>query len=672
MAVAPWRWLITVFVCAIITWALCGAVAAQAATNGELVLLGEQEGSFTFIATVNVGPDTSAAAARFVFNYQDEQNHYELTLAEGRTQFRRMAGGEAVDIGRRGAVSLTSGEHLLSVQRRSWRMTLIWDSVVVCSAYDSAFSGGNVGYAVAGMDVGDAFVQVVPPVLWTDDFMRAGAATTPWESIAGTWQQKELRTEARREQDPSRSANAFCHYGRSDDGVALAIAGEAQQYWFWDDYSYSLAVKSSGGPVGAVFLYQDADNYLLFRCSSELDPEGPRTQLVSVVNGERTLLAEARGGIVPEYWYALRVNVSGGLIEAFVDDRPVLTARTDLFGQGQIGLYTEGEPGAYFDDVWVESWSVFMDDFAEREPGKWAPAGGDWEGPQKGTMAKSGGGEGLLISGDATWTNYVYGVDVKPSKGAGAGIAFRVGDAGKYVFRWAPRGSDLPYAGEAQLLRISHAEPAILASVPAKLAPAEVHRFKVACDGPHIALFVDEQRLIECADALLPGGAIGLYADGRSRVAFDNVSVRFPRGKRGAKIVPRFESPGDSTMQAWATKSGQWTAEKGRSGYWHVADFFGDNTISFEIAAVGRRSGSAAVTISRDPDDPGAAWRLVITTIRGRQTLKFALYHGEKCLQESQTDVPPGKNAEIRIQQKGNYILVHVNGQCILAHEMAL
>ncbi|MFQ5808433.1 MAG: hypothetical protein ACE5JM_02340 [Armatimonadota bacterium] len=662
-----------------LTVALCACAAIGVATGsaaiaqplpGEFVLLEEQEGSFTFLVTLNAGTDASAATAQILFNYHDEQNHYEITLANGHVQFVRVHDGEIADIGRGGTIAITSGEHLLSLRRRSWRMSLVWDNTVVCSAYDSALSGGKVGYAVTGMQVADVFVQVVPPLLWTDDFMRPASATSPWETISGTWQQKELRTEGRREEDPARSANAFCYHGSSDAGPALTIVGQAQQYWFWDDYSYSVAVKSAGGPAGAVFLYHDADNYLLLRCGPEADPEGAQTQLISVLDGAQTVLAERPGGIVPEQWYTLRVSVADGRIEAFLDDRPVLTAKTDAPGQGQIGLYTEGEQGAYFDDVWTESWTEFLDDFAEQMPGKWIPASGEWTGPQKGIVARNGDGEALLLSGDPAWTDYVYGADVKASKRAGVGIAFRASDAGRLVFRWGPQGSGLPYAGRVQLLRVVNDEATILGEAELQMGIAAPHRLEASCNGGHVALLVDGERVLQCVATSIVRGGIGLYADGQGRVTFDNVSVRGQKRARPARILPRFESPGDSTMQAWATKAGQWSAEEGKAAYWHVGDFFGDKSISFEIPAVGQRSGSATITLAADAKDPQSAYRLVVSTTQDQPTLELTVYRGQDRLQEGRVAVARGANAELRVEHKGDHVLAYVNGQCILTQKM--
>jgi hypothetical protein len=450
----------------------------------------------------------------------------------------------------------------------------------------------------------------------------------------------------------------------------VAIAGRAGEFWFWDEYGCSVSVKSQGSPVGIVFLHQDPGNYLLLRCGSESEPKDARMQLVSVLEGARTTLAEANGGIVPEQWYSLRVGVSDGHIEAYLDDRLVLTGHTDLFGQGQIGLYTEGAQGAYFDDVWAESWGVFVDDFGKQEAGKWVAVSGEWLGPQKGAVARNGPGEALLLGGDPTWTDYVYGADVTGSKRAGAGIVFRASDAGRLVFRWAPEGCELPYAGQVQLVRVVGEQATVLAEAPATLAVAETHRFEASCEGSHVALCVDGERVLECAARALLEGGIGLYADGQGRVSFDNVSVRPPKKAQAAKILPRFESPGDSTMQAWATKSGQWTAQQEQATYWHVGDFFGDKAISFEIPSVGQRTGSATITLSSDPKDPQAGYRLLVATVEGQQQVTLALYRGQERLQEGRIAVPGGQNAELRVEHRGGHILAYISGQCILAQKI--
>jgi hypothetical protein len=139
---------------------------------------------------------------------------------------------------------------------------------------------------------------------------------------------------------------------------ALTVAGR----WFWDDYRLAAAVRPVGkSVVGLIVNWQDAQNYLLFRWLPEDHDHarGREKQLWRVWRGQQMLLATAPGGYRAKQWYQLSVSAVNGVVTAAIDGHDVLQKRTDLFGQGKVGLYASGEEPVLVDDVTVEHTTSF-------------------------------------------------------------------------------------------------------------------------------------------------------------------------------------------------------------------------------------------------------------------------------------------------------------------------
>src|SRR6185312_3831206 len=95
--------------------------------------------------------------------------------------------------------------------------------------------------------------------------------------------------------------------------------------------------------VGICADAQDDKNYYLLTWSP--DAAGS-LDLYRVVDGERTLLARKAGGFMPGLWYEFGLRSAEGRLIAEVDHQPVLAARDVTFGEGKVGLYSEGKTGS--------------------------------------------------------------------------------------------------------------------------------------------------------------------------------------------------------------------------------------------------------------------------------------------------------------------------------------
>jgi len=637
---------------------------------GPAFLEEEADGPFALEASLDAGPMPGQAWLVILFDYQNDQTFYELVLAAQVAQFNKVSRGARQQLGQPGKVDLGApgSKHHLTLQRQDWAMSFIFDQRVVATGYDAELQKGKVALSAQGCAAEEALFQATARIFKTDDFMRGGDETNPWKVVSGSWQYKPLREEEAESADPTRAANAFSYQGSAKTEPAVV----ANDSWYWSDYRFSVRVKSEGAAVGAIFHYQDPQNYSLLRWTAVNSPEGGKRQLINVIGGEKTVLAETGGGFIPGLWYEMEVATSQGLIYTAFDGLPSVGTSTNAFGQGGVGLYVEPGTPAFFDDVWVVSWQVLTDGFDEQIPGKWRTDGGQWQVGERGLATCVPNGPSRLLGGAPSWASYVFAADVKADKGIGAGILAYQSQQGSYVLRLAPAGAPVPYAGKVELARLG-GEGLSIASARFAATPGKAYRLKLLCVDGYLAAYVDDALVLEGADTGLPAGRIGLYAEGEGKACFDNAYMRFQEDKRPVEISAQFVEPGDESMVEWATKRGAWLApaDPAQGAFWHKGAFFGDDRVEFTIKQVGSVTGSVTAAFAADPSQPDTGVRVMLTTTAGTKTVGAKLLSGQTVLAEGQAVIADDQtDARVRLARRGDWLLTYINDQLVVEHAL--
>ncbi len=121
------------------------------------------------------------------------------------------------------------------------------------------------------------------------------------------------------------------------------------------DYEYpDLTVRfhaSEGAAAigGVVFGAKDAANFY----AAVVDLVGLTVQVVRMVNGNETVLAQAPVKLKDVDWHSLRVQrntiISKDFIETYVDGTLVLSVEDQALGMGQVGLLARGNSSLLFD-----------------------------------------------------------------------------------------------------------------------------------------------------------------------------------------------------------------------------------------------------------------------------------------------------------------------------------
>ncbi len=647
---------------------ISAAALAQspALAQDELTMLQDTaEAPYALAAGVHV-TDPDAFRLQVVLEHTDANSTYVISCTPRETYIERVVDGTPTRIGQArpyGQMEADS-ELELTIRRDRWRIVFILGREVLAQAWDWDLSGGGVGYTVAGGEVVDPLVQPLGRVYMTDDFMRTQSASSTWEAVSGTWKTQSLRVDEQSERmEADKSANAFSYWGKGGEKHAVTCTG----YWFWHNYQITAAVRASEtDPLGLVAYYQNPDNYVLARWTSALSEaqDADRLQIIGVQDGERSVLAEARGGHLPGQWYQFQLRVCDGVVQCLVDDEPRVVARASLFGQGQPGLYCEGTAGTFFDSVEVEDWEVLNETFDEPAPGKVVAHSGEWA-HSSGAMHASGSGPRFAFTGMQSWERYWLAADVE-ARGA-VGLAVCADDEAWYALRFGTSGSGVGYEGKAQIVRVAGTETTVLTSAPAHLAYGSSHRVKAVVDDGLITGYLDGKRVLDAYDSGAVSGRIGLFADGTAQASFDNLYLAMIPPKRIARVTKEFtEGDEHPEMAEWASTRAPWLKPEDENGgtWWTKGQYFGDKTIEFEIPNVKSAAGSMRLTLEAAPDEPSSGVTLALATESGSSTITATLVAGDEQLGEQTVEVSSDP-CPVRFERKGTWVVATIDGNVV-------
>lgn len=121
------------------------------------------------------------------------------------------------------------------------------------------------------------------------------------------------------------------------------------------DYEYpDVTVRFRGADDaaargGVVFGAKDAANFY----AAVVDVVGLTVQVIRMVEGKETVLAQAPVKLKAVDWHSLRVQrntiISKDFIETFVDGTLILSVEDQALGLGQVGLLVRGNSSLFFD-----------------------------------------------------------------------------------------------------------------------------------------------------------------------------------------------------------------------------------------------------------------------------------------------------------------------------------
>jgi hypothetical protein len=177
-------------------------------------------------------------------------------------------------------------------------------------------------------------------------------------------------------------------------------------------------------------------------------------------------------------------------------------------------LYSEDEPA---------SWQSLLQ--GEGMDG-WESGGSTFKRNGPAFLGKDGGSGDRLMTGDATWTDYEFAVDVTPLKGVLVQLHYRIGHEGK---RWYT----LDLRPEAQTVTLSAADNRdgnsrfeSVVTKPFDITYGTSYALRVRVKGSTATAYVNEVEIGELTDLQVPSGAVGLGLF-NSKADFRNPRIKF-------------------------------------------------------------------------------------------------------------------------------------------------
>jgi len=504
---------------------------------------------------------TGAGTAQIRFDVQDTGNFYALDLSPTNARFSISQNGKTRVLGT-APISWNAGNRL-TLQRRPFEMQLLVNGHVALRAFDATWTGGKIGTRVmGGWKIDNAGVQPLEAVRFDDDFTReGGGGDSDWATPSGKWSLSAAsgHVSAR---TADMSANPFAFASEQSASWNLATAGRK----FWNDYDARVSVRPQGrGDIGFAAYVQDPKNYLAFTLSARTEGSPGTRRLICVRDGRETVLSQASGGFVPREWMQIGLRASPGYIEAILDGAPVLRAKTEVFGQGGVGLLSRGAPSLW-DDVSVRAYPFWRADFAEHSA--WKGAG--WKLDANGARAQSANSP--LLTGRDDWSDYRVLVSTPWTTTSSGGALAGYRDARNYaLLRWAGSAAPVGWRNKIEAVRVEGGKERVVSSAPFG-SPASSKRLELDASGGAWTLLSDGRAKVSLP--LSQAGRFGLLAP-RAGTKFSDPVVFFPPTPDPPKIASKFVD--DGFMVGWASALGEWppTPDKDGLQFWNTAELFG-------------------------------------------------------------------------------------------------
>lgn len=620
--------------------------------------------------TADVVPATTGNAAVY-FDYQSDQQTYRLWLESKAASLQVIREGKITTLNRAAVSWPARGQ--ISVLRRPWMMQVLLDGKLLLRAWDATWTSGRLAtWASGSWRWSPLRVQPVEPVYFTDDFTRLANQTGEWKANAGEWSISSS-SENISQRNMDMSANPFAYTVKSPGKPAWAETGR----WFWDNYLAEVAVKPSGnGAIGLACYVRDSSNYLALMWHAP--GQGGERQLVQVQNGKSTVLARQDGGYLRRQWYQLAVRTSPGWVEAFIDHVLVFKVRQELWAQGGIALVAQSMAEVQWDDVKVESYEYYRQEFSGSLSGAWTPLQGKWFSAggalQSRPSAPTAGGSRFLLAGRHDWQDYEFIASARPSAGAGCGLVVGfVNDANYAVFRWADPTSKLPYKGRQQFLRYTAGKARVVSDEPLRfaVAPGQWVRLRVALSGGVATVYQGDEVVAQMADETLTRGRLAFYAQSVQPVQFRDAVLYFPAEPAPPKVPPRMAD--DALMVGWASPNGEWpvTPSGDSPQYWNTGEFFGDCTLEYAWNAALTNPGTRLEMALRARPKEFTSGLMVRLEALPANQLKLSVLQNEAVLREVETawpEISQGSSPSgIKVETRGKALLVRVNETPLLS-----
>ncbi len=174
---------------------------------------------------------------------------------------------------------------------------------------------------------------------WTFDGDSAGGDAPDFAPFFGAW------SVVREDTAPSKP-NVYAQTSK-----AYEFPGSVVSTKVFTDFDVTVRMKIRSGLVeassGIMFRFQNTKNYYVVAPSVQ---EGS-VRLYRFVDGFRQPLATKKMRLEKDRWYTMAVECRGENVRCLLNDEPLIETRDRMFAKGKIGLWSQADSVACFDDL---------------------------------------------------------------------------------------------------------------------------------------------------------------------------------------------------------------------------------------------------------------------------------------------------------------------------------
>jgi hypothetical protein len=303
----------------------------------------------------------------------------------------------------------------------------------------------------------------------------------------------------------------------------------------WGNYRLTLKIRSTDSDyLGAMFRYQDPNNYYRFSWSSK----DSSRRLEKRIGGVFQVLAQDSVPYTAGQTYALQIVAQASSLKVLVDGRPVFSVNDSALPEGTIALYSYANQGSVFDDIVVDDlntgnillsanfndamhrgWTM-IDEGNRGGPSVWSAATGALVQSSEISSTQAGRLGTYALYTQASWKDYSVALKMRSADDDSLGVMFRYQDRNNYYrFSW---GQD---AAGRQLMKRENGIFKVLAEDTVPYVSGHNYLIELIAQGTTLKLNIDGKPVFSVSDQSFRNGTVALYSSRNQGSVFDDVSV---------------------------------------------------------------------------------------------------------------------------------------------------
>lgn len=248
-------------------------------------------------------------------------------------------------------------------------------------------------------------------------------------------------------------------------------------------------------------------------------------------------------------------------------------------------------------------------------------------------------GPSLCTTGDASWEDYTMSVAVQPAQTGAAGVVVNMPDPHHgLLVRWSAANDRSPGGNQLALYRMDAGTLTPLTTTAGGYVPGQWYQLTVVSSLESLHVLVDGAERLTVPHATPWRGGVGLYAEGKAGVVFDDVTVygrtlnKELLAANALTEMNRHFTRDRLTMGEWVAPQDDWLPYPAMPRCWlYQFDCYGAHWISLKLRKYSFANGQLWLGLCNDGKTVTSGYRAVVTVAADRKTA-YTLYHDNTVL----------------------------------------